>query len=189
VAGGSPAAWGTTAHLASAEIYDPKAGTFAATGPMAEGRDFNTATLLADGRVLIAGGSTGSQQDDPAAVTDDVASAELYDPKTGTFARTGGMIVGREYHTATLLANGRVLVVGGGGDYLNRLFIASAEIFDPSTGTFVATGPLAVARTYASAVRLDDGRVLVTGGYGAVAPLASAEIYDPATGAFSPAGG
>ena len=189
IAGGSPAAWGTTAHLASAEIYDPRTGTFTPTGPMTGGRDFNTATLLADGRVLLAGGSSGSQADVPSATAEDVASAEIYDPQTGTFALTGRMIAGREYQTATLLSDGRVLVVGGGGDYANRLFLASAELYDPATGTFAATGPLATARTYQAATLLDDGRVLVTGGYGAVAPLASAEIYDPATGTFSSAGG
>jgi hypothetical protein len=180
IAGGSPAAWGTTLKLASAEIYDPKTGTFTPTGPMTGERDFHTATLLPDGRVLIAGGSNISQED--------LASAELYDPKTGTFTLTGRMLDGREYQTATLLDDGRVLVVGGGVDYTNRLFLASAEIYDPETGTFTATGPLADARTYQAASLLDDGRVLVTGGYGAVAPLASAEIYDPVTGTFSAAG-
>jgi len=188
VAGGSPAAWGTTAHLASAEIYNPKAGTFTPTGSMTGGRDFNTATLLADGRVLLAGGSSGSQQDVGPEAREDIATAEIYDPRTGTFAPTGSLIDGRQYHTATLLSDGRVLVVGGGGDYTNRLFLASAELFDPTKGTFTAAGPLAAARTYLAATVLDDDRVLVSGGYGAVGPLASAEIYDPATGTFSPAG-
>ena len=188
IAGGSPAAWGTTAHLASAEIYDPTTGTFTPTGRMAGGREFNTATLLADGRVLLAGGSSGSQEDVGSEAKEDVASAEIYDPTTGTFAPTGRMIDGRQYHTATLLADGSVLVVGGGGDYAHLSFLASAELYDPETGTFTATGPLADARTYQTATLLDDGRVLVTGGYGAVAPLASAEIYDPVTGLFSPAG-
>lgn len=188
VAGGSPAAWGTTAHLASAEIYDPKSGTFTPTGPMTGGRDFNTATLLADGRVLFAGGSTGSQQDVPSAAHEDVPTAEIYDPRTGAFSPTGSMIDGREYHTATLLRDGTVLVTGGGGDYTNRAFLASAELYDPATGVFAPTGPLGEARTYQAASLLDDGKVLVTGGTGAVAPLASAEIYDPVTGTFSPAG-
>jgi Galactose oxidase, central domain/Kelch motif len=180
VGGGSPAAWGTTVHLASAEIYDPKTGTFTATGSMITERDFDTATLLADGRVLVAGGSGLTQED--------LASAEIYDPKTRTFTATGSMTDGREYQTATLLADGRVLVVGGGSDYTTRMFLASAEVYDPTTGTFIATGSLATARTYQAATMLADGRVLLTGGYGAVAPLASAEIYDPVSGTFSPAG-
>ena len=188
VAGGSPAAWGTTAHLASAEIYDPKTGTFTSTGPMSGGREFHTATLLADGRVLIAAGSSGVERDVPSAASDDITAAEIFDPTTGTFTATGGLIDGRQYHTATLLSDGRVLVVGGGSDYVNRLFRASAELFDPKTGTFTSTGPLATARTHQAATLLNDGRVLVTGGYGAVAPLASAENYEPVTGTFSPAG-
>jgi len=98
------------------------------------------------------------------------------------------MTDGRQYHSATLLSDGRVLIVGGGSDYANRRFLASAEIFDPATGTFTSTGSLATARSYHTATLLNDGRVLVAGGYGAAAPLTSAEMYDPATGAFSPAG-
>jgi hypothetical protein len=180
IAGGSPAAWGTTSKLASAEIYDPGTGAFTATGPMTQERDFHTATLLADGRVLLAGGSGISSED--------LTSAEIFDPGTGAFTPTGPMTEGREYQSATPVSDGRVLLAGGGGDYTNRVFIASAELFDPLTGSFSATGSLADARTYHAATLLRDGRVLVTGGYGAVAPLASAEIYDPTTGAFSPAG-
>jgi hypothetical protein len=165
--------------LASAEIYDPKTGTFSPTGAMTGRRAYDAATLLADGRVLVAGGSTGST---------DLASAEIFDPKTGAFSATGPLTVARIYQTATLLADGRVLVAGGGGDYTNRLFLASAEIFDPKTGTFSATGPMTEARTYHGATLLADGRVLVTGGFGALAPLASAEIFDPKTGTFSPTG-
>jgi hypothetical protein len=179
VAGGWPAGWSSGSALASAEIYDPKTGRFAATGSMIGGRTFHAATSLADGRVLVTGGQ------DTAA---DLASAEIYDPKTGMFTATGSMIGGREYHTATLLVDGRVLVAGGGSDYTNRYFHASAELYDPKTGTFGPTGPLTDARTNHMASLLADGRVLVTGGYGAEAPLASAELYDPKTGTFSPAG-
>jgi hypothetical protein len=178
ITGGSPAAWGTTDKLASAEIYDPKTGKFSATGSMTEPREFHTATMLADGRVLVAGGSGSS--------VDDLASVEIYDPSTGRFTATGSLHDGRTYHTATLLADGHVLIAGGGSDYTNLKFLASAELYDPATGTFSLTGPLGEARSYHAATLLADGRVLVTGGYGAVAPLASAEIYDPRTGTFSP---
>lgn len=175
IVGGAAAAWTSTDGTASAEVYDPKTGTFSPTGSMRDARSFHTATLLTDGRVLVAGGG-------------DLASAEIYDSKTGTFSPTGTMLVARPFHVATLLADGRVLFAGGGGDYVGRNFLPSAEIYDPKTGTFTATGSMAEARTWGTASPLADNRILVTGGYGDLAPLASAEIYDPVTGTFSPAG-
>jgi hypothetical protein len=118
----------------------------------------------------------------------ELATAELYDPKTGTFTPTGSMKYPRIYQTAALLSDGRILVAGGGADYTNGIFLASAELYDPKTGTFTVTGSMTNARTFHTANLLADGRVLVTGGYGALAPLASAELYDPTTGTFSPAG-
>lgn len=180
IAGGNPGAWSYAGQmLHTAEIFDPKTGTFRPTGDMVQNRSWQTATPLADGRVLITGGTSG---------TSDLGSAEIYDPTTGTFSDAGFMSDARMYHTATLLADGRVLVVGGGSDYTNLLFLSSAELFDPRTDTFSATGAMAVTRTYHAATVLTDGRVLVTGGYGAQAPLASAEIYDPTRGTFTSAG-
>jgi WD40 repeat protein len=179
IAGGDRAAWTPSEDLASAEIYDPKTGAFTPTGSMATARTFHAATLLSDGRVLVTGGTDG---------TNDLASAEIYDPKTGTFAATGSMKDARVYQTAALLSDGRVLVAGGGADYTNGIFLASAELYDPKTGTFSVTGSMIEARTYQTASVLADGRVLVTGGYGAQAPLASAELYDPKAGTFGPAG-
>ena len=181
IAGGGTGTWGYGGpFIASAEIYDPKTGKFSTTGPMVSGRAWHTATRLSDGRVLITGGSSDTGTDQ--------ASAELYDPKTGMFSATGPMTDVRIFHTATLLTDGRVLVAGGGRDYANHVFLQTAELFDPKTATFTATGSLASARTFQAATLLSDGRVLVSGGYGARAPLPSAEIYDPLTGTFSPAG-
>src|SRR5262249_25126043 len=105
IAGGDSAFGALSAIESSAELYDPAMGRFAATGAMTTPRDGHTATLLPDGRVLLAGG--------PPAPAGTLASAELYDPSTGTFPATGSMATPRFFHTATLLADGRVLIAGG----------------------------------------------------------------------------
>ena len=150
--------------------------TFTGTGPLTTARDYHTATLLSDGRVLVSGGYNG---------TAPLNSAELYDPATGAWTPTGPLVTQREYHTATLLPNGRVLVSGGYGG-TSAGILASAELYDPATGTWTATtGSLATARDYHAATLLPDGRVLVSGGLSAAGYLASAELYDPATGTWT----
>jgi hypothetical protein len=171
-----------------AEIFDPAAGTFSTAGVSA--RDGHTATLLQSGQVLLAGGETGwcecSPYGTPAPIVS--PSAELYDPVTGKISPTGSMNLRREFHTATLLKDGRVLIAGGYNlDGLNWVSQNSAEIYDPVTGTFSMTGSLNEPRVMHTATLLPDGRALITGGYGD-ASLATAEIYDPATGMFTPTG-
>jgi hypothetical protein len=152
------------------------AGTFTATGTMTTPRHEHTATLLHDGRVLITGGFvTGAG--DLLRATD---SGELYNPSTGTFARTGSMTKARYEHTATLLPDGRVLIAGG-GDASGHLAL-EAELYDPATGNFTATGSMAAGHWRATL--LGNGKVLM-----ALPADASAEIYDPSTGTFTATGG
>lgn len=166
-------------NLASAELYDPKTGTFAATGSMAVGRARHTATLLQDGRVLIAGGANSLA----------VAESEIYDPATGTFTATGSMTYTRERASATLLPDGRVLVAGGMGSKTAggpEAALASAETYNPSSGKFTATGPMNVARYDQAAAKFvypahpTGGYVLLAGGIGANgSALNTAEVFDP----------
>jgi len=166
---------------ASPELYNPATGTWAVTGQMNTPQiDSSTATLLPDGQVLVAGGIGGS--------SNALSSAELYNPATGTWAVTGSMHQGRGglYGTgpsATLLPDGQVLVAGGEDANFNLL--ASAELYNPATGTWAVTGSMTTPRTGQSATLLNNGQVLVAGGTGATA---AAELYNPATGTFTATG-
>ena len=142
--------------------------TFASTGGMSVGRVFHTATLLGNGKVLVVGGAT-----DRCPSLGPLSSAELYDPATGKWTTTGGLKSGRCGCAATLLRDGRVLVVGGAG--------SSAEVYDPATGKWTATGSTSTAHGHDPTTLLRDGRVLVSGG--------SSELYDPTAGLWSPTGG
>jgi hypothetical protein len=190
VAGGSNA----TDSLATAELFDPAAngggGGFVPTGSMGTARLQATATLLNSGSVLIAGGY---------GQTGELATAELFDPAgnggRGAFTTTWNLTAPRYLATATLLDDGRVLVAGG---QIGTAFEASAELFDPAAdggaGAFIATGSLAFARTAASAVLLESGKVLIAGGgLNPLAYLSSAELFDPTgnggAGSFGPTGG
>jgi hypothetical protein len=161
-----------------AVLYDPASGSSTATGHLLRDHQGGSRTLLADGRVLFAGG------------TNALDVAEVYDPASGTFARVGNMVVDRTHHTATLLADGRVLIVGGTGGYLTNGFNreqASVEVFDPVAGTFAALPALPQARVMHDATLLTDGTVLLTGGhfFSGGGPRSDAEVYHPATGSSS----
>ncbi|WP_284982403.1 kelch repeat-containing protein [Arthrobacter sp. efr-133-TYG-118] len=168
-------------YESGAELYDPKANTWATTGDLIAGRDGHTATLLNNGKVLIAGGD---------GLHGRIATAELYDPATGKWSTTGSMSTVRANHAAVLLANGKVLVTGGTGLH-DRL--ATAELYDPATGTWSQTGSMTTARGSHTTTMLPNGKVLVTGGSGqfangAVPFLVSADIYDPALGTWMATG-
>ncbi len=169
---------------AGAEIYDPTAGTFAKTGPMAVNRNGHTSTLLADGRVLVAGGQEFGANAAPNGVLFD--TAEIYDPPTGTFSLAGAMQATRTDFFAVLLSNGQVLVGGGFGSAG-----ASAELFNPATGQFTPTGSMSVSRrANPNADPLSDGQVLVIGGDLPPGQTGTntAELYNPATGIFTVTG-
>jgi hypothetical protein len=193
IAGGRDDCSGQDRIFTSAEIYDPQTGTFSPTGSMGVARQFHAAALLADGRVLIAGGitdvvtSTGSGIVLAATSSNVLKSAEIYDPQTGTFSGTGSMSNFRDRFTATTLNDGRVLVLGGGGEgYAAR---TAAELYDPASGTFSRTGSMSRARWLHTATLLSDGRVLIAGGRQPNdRTLASAEVYDPGSGEFSTVG-
>jgi hypothetical protein len=176
---------------ASAELFDPVSGSWSATGAMVDSRIQLTATLLPNGMVLVAGG----QHFEEGVGTVYLARAELYDPATGTWRSTGSMTAPRNVHTATLLPNGTVLVVGGQDGRGPGLIHATAEIYDPATEQWTVTGPMAVGRMFHTATLLSNGKVLVSGGstpitsecpIGCVA--SSAELFDPSTGVWTATG-
>ena len=168
IAGGSDS--DAPSGVATAELFHPATGKFEAVGSMHAGRVSHSMTLLRDGRVLVAGGR-GEEVN---------ASAEIYDPMRKAFALTGSMITPRYKHAAGVLPDGRVVVAGGSGPLDWKGQLASAEIYDPKSGTFSATGPLSDARYKLpdEAPALPDGSLLFAGG------SATMDVYEPATGTF-----
>jgi hypothetical protein len=164
-------AWASSVYPA---IVDP---SWVATGSMAAARGLHTASVVGTGKVLVAGGYSGSAA---------LSSAELYDPTAGTFSATGSMATSRGQHTASVLSSGKVLVAGGQG--AGNAYLSSAELYDPTAGTFSATGSMANARDSHTASVLSTGKVLVAGGIDNGAGLSSAELYSPTAGTFSATG-
>ncbi|MGH9832691.1 MAG: kelch repeat-containing protein [Blastocatellia bacterium] len=176
------AQWKEAVEFVSAGV-DPRkvpvaSGMLKPVGPMLFVRQSHTATLLPDGKVLVAGGTDRNVV---------LASVELFDQATSSFSETGSMTTPRAGHEATLLNNGKVLITGGHGERDN--FLASAELYDPVTRRFAPAGEMKIARVSHRATLLKNGKVLITGGLSPVWPRQQlAEIYDPAAGVFLPAG-
>ena len=169
---------GPAAVTATAELYNPATNTWSTTRSMSEARFAHSAIRRLDGRVLVAGGTDGSIGR---------RSAEVYVPTTGAWVNTSDMTTARENDEicckqAVLLASGRVLVAGG----YNGGVLRSAELYNPATGAWTATGSMRVAREGGfSLVRLPDGRVLAFGGLDDYGPLKYAELYNETTGTWT----
>jgi N-acetylneuraminic acid mutarotase/HEAT repeat protein len=166
IAGGNSGADNMVSILADARIYDPASGKWAPTGSMNAERWRHTATLLADGRVLVAGGSSSW--------LGPLSSAELYDPRTGKWTLTGEMHHKRYDHTATVLSTGEVLVVGSYDHSEDENALSSAEVYNPTTGVWQELHRLNADHTGHTATLLPNGKVLIVGG-DAVGRM---ELYD-----------
>ncbi len=157
-------------------------GTWTNTGTMNAARVGHTATLLANGQVLVAGGENSGAG---------LTSAELYNPATGKWTSTGSMATGRYAHTAVLLSTGQVLVAGGivsTNIHGVVTYTAAAELYNPSTGKWSVTGSMAAPRFAHGIALLQSGQVLVAGGYNANGILTSSELYEASTGAWTSTG-
>ena len=158
--------------LASAEIYDPTSNSWSLAAPMLEPRDVPRAALLADGRVLVAGGFGVAQP---------LASAEIYDPGSNTWSAAAPLNQARVYHSLSTLADGRVLCAAG----LNGGFLNSVELYAPASNTWSAVAPMLQPRALHSATVLADGSVLAVGGNDTTLSIL-AERYDPAANVWRP---
>ena len=184
--------------ISSAELYDPKTRTWSSAGALNFPRFEHTATLLANGKVLVVGGNQTLANGNLPVGADPVSSAELYDPQTNSWSLAASLRTARALHTATLLNDGHLLVAGGTESSLEdpSIALASAELYDPIANTWTAAPPMASARANQSATLLSDHRVLVIGGIERIldyptgtspaAGLSTAELFDPATNSWSP---
>ena len=163
--------------LSSAEIYDPDTRSWTIVGDMSEARSVPTASVLHDGRVLVTGGSHAGAG--PAAMRN---TAEIYNPITNNWSSAGQFTMNRAGHSATVLGDGRVLVVGGAGPAST---IAKSEMYDPARNAWFPAGSLALSRTNHSADIMSDGRVIIAGGWGNDGRAGHVvELFDPRVGTW-----
>ncbi len=163
------------APVATAEIYNPVTGKWKLTGHMASARMLFPAVVLQNGKVLVEGGSTKT------AVVD---TAELYDPVAGTWSSASKLAIARTNHTATLLQDGKVLVAGGCATITCSMQPGASELYDPATNKWTTVGSLNTPRYGHTATLLNNGKVLVAGGY-VLAVETTSELYDPTTATWS----
>ena len=161
---------GGATSLATAELYDPATGTFMPTGSMTVGRDDAVAVLLNNGKVLVASGGNMDQS---------VGTADLYDPATGTFTASHSTFPPRDFASVVTLSDGKVLLIGGRIDSTNANTgsLNTAVLYDPDSDTFTTTASMTTARFYFPAIVLQNGNVLVAGGYNNDGVVGSAEIF------------
>jgi len=169
------------AALSSAEIYNPATGTWSTTGSMATTRHDPSLVRLADGRVMAAGGFSGAYYGSGYYLNG--PSVEIWDPNTGLWSATGDMNTARAENSLSMLPDGTVLAAGGFDSYNSSAstITSTAELWDPSTGTWAYTSSLATGRAGHTATVLASGNVVVAGGdVGGGGLTASAELYGPA---------
>jgi N-acetylneuraminic acid mutarotase len=169
-------------YLETCEIYDPASGTWSATGPMAVDRTVFSSTLLQNGKVLVAGGLNKN----PSGADVYLAGTEVYDPASGTWATAPDLAQSRTAHTATLLPNGKVLVVGGASGFTA---IQAAEEYDPASNTWASAGSTASPHAGHTATLLQNGKVLIAAGAAGLSIGSAAELYDPVARTWSATGG
>lgn len=160
-------------------LLDPAWST---TANMSVARAWHTSTLLSDGRVLVVGGSSSNS------LAPALASAELYNPSTRTWAATGRLTTARLLHSATRLGSNRVLINGGYTGDLGGSTLRSAQLYNPATGTFITPTNMVTGRYSSTATLLPNGNVLVTGGWNGLSELRSAEIYNVTSNAWAATG-
>ncbi len=165
-----------------AELYDPSNGMWTPTGSMSTERSGGAATLLSNGKVLVAGGS-------PRYGPSCISSAEIYDPSSNTWTPTGSMSAPRAGIKAAFLPNGKVLVAGGGSiiyvdGWETSIYLSSADLYDPSSGTWTPTGSMRDVRSSYTMTLLPNGKVLVAGGQDKYNSKSIAELYDPSSGTW-----
>ena len=165
--------------LRSAEVYDPSTGRWTPAGNMSVARWSHSVTTLADGRVLVMGGTSSAGDTEPP-----LGSAEIYNPTTNSWTRAADLLTARSEHRAALLPDGRILAAGG---YGATDCLSTAELYDPAADRWTATGAMTGPRIIFDLTLLPSGMLLAAGGGSCSGVLNTAELYNPGIGTWSPA--